>query len=314
MTEFDLTATDATELARGVRGMAARALGSDGGGSIRYPAGLTGLVGLKPQRNRIPVGSEHGSAWHGLLALGPITRSVRDAARFLDVAADAGSEFRDANAEPSRALRIAMSINAPAGSQVRLSAARRRATEDAAELLAALGHEIVETDIDYGIGSLWNSSVRLLTGVRDDVAAMPDRAELEPRTRAVARLGRLVPDRLLERALGNQQRIASRINRVFEEADVVLTPLCATAAPTLEGCPTRGAIRTLRAANTSAWLVPWNLTGQPALAVPTGIDDDGLPTAIQLVGRPDGEATLLALAAQIESARPFPRWTPAPTN
>jgi amidase len=72
-------------------GMAAMALGSDGGGSIRYPAGLTGLVGLKPQRDRIPVGDEHGSGWHGLITLGPLTRSARDAALFLDVASNSPS-------------------------------------------------------------------------------------------------------------------------------------------------------------------------------------------------------------------------------
>lgn len=64
----------------------------------------------------------------------------------------------------------------------------------------------------------------------------------------------------------------------------------------------------IRHAHTSAWLVPWNLTGQPPIIIPTGLDDDILPTAIQLTGQPDGTAALLGLAAQIESARPFPRW------
>jgi amidase len=70
-------------------------------------------------------------------------------------------------------------------------------------------------------------------------------------------------------------------------------------------------VRSLWKANTSAWLVPWNVIGQPALTVPTGIDGDHLPTAIHLAGRPNDEATLLALAAQIETARPFPLWSPA---
>ena len=63
-----------------------------------------------------------------------------------------------------------------------------------------------------------------------------------------------------------------------------------------------------RAANTSAWLIPWNLTGQPALTIPTGVDDDNLPAAIQLVGKPGDEATLLGLAAQIEAAQPVSRY------
>jgi len=298
-------------------GMAAMALGSDGGGSIRYPAGLAGLVGVKPQRHRVPVGPEHSSAWHGLLVLGPMTRSVRDAALFLDAvsANSASTTFRDAIDNPKPRLRIAVSTNPPPGTLVSLSPNRRESIEDVAVLLAALGHEIIEVDIDYGLASLWNSTVRFLKGVQDDTWSMPDREQLETRTRAVARLGSLLPTRALRRALEREQRIAASINRVFDTADVVLTPLSGSPAPRIDMCPTRGAMRSLRAANTSAWLVPWNVTGQPALAVPTGIDDDNLPTAVHLAGRVDDEPTLLALAAQIEAARPFPRWSrPSPTE
>jgi amidase len=89
----------------------------------------------------------------------------------------------------------------------------------------------------------------------------------------------------------------------------MLTPLCASPAPRLDECPARGALRSLRASNTSAWLVPWNVTGQPAFTI--GTDDDNVPTAIQLVGRARDETTLLALASQIEAALPFPRWSPS---
>lgn len=292
-------------------GMAAMALGSDGGGSVRYPAGLTGLVGLKPQRDRVPLGPEHASGWHGLVALGPLTRSVRDAALFVDVVGPdtTSREFSEAVNTPPHQLRIAVSTNAPPGSQVSLTTTRRNQVEDAAGLLANLDHEISEADIQYGLASLWNSTVRLLKGAQHDVASMPDRDQLEPRTRAVARMGRLLPNRSLRSALQREDRVAASINRVFDTADVVLTPLCESPAPAIDQCPARGALRSLRAANTSAWFVPWNLTGQPAIVIPTGIDDDNMPTAIQLVGRSGDEATLLALAAQIESARPFPRWT-----
>ena len=165
-----------------------------------------------------------------------------------------------------------------------------------------------EIDIDYGLASLWNSTVRLLSGVRDDVAAMPDRNELEPRTRAVSRLGSLLPRRSLRRALQRQDDIAARINAVFDHADVILTPLCPSPAPRLDQCPTTGAIRSLRKATTSAWLVPWNVTGQPAITVPTGVDAQGLPTAIHLAGRAFDEATLLTLASEIEANHPFPKW------
>jgi len=292
-------------------GMAAMALGSDGGGSIRYPAGLTGLVGLKPQRDRVPLGAEHASGWHGLIALGPLTRSVRDAALFLDaVSPDAVSrDFSDRMDALPKPVRIAVSMNAPKGSQVSLSPTRRRQVEAAVQLLSGLDHEISEVNIDYGLASLWNSTVRLLKGVQDDVASMPDRRQLERRTRAVARVGQLLPNRWLGAALEREERVAESINRVFDNADVVLTPLCESSAPTIEQCPTRGASRSLRSANTSAWLVPWNLTGQPAIVIPTGVDDENMPTAIHLVGRPGSESMLLALAAQIENTQPFPAWT-----
>jgi amidase len=293
-------------------GMAALALGSDGGGSIRYPAGLTGLVGLKPQRGRLSVGPEHASGWHGLLVLGPLTRSVRDAALVLDVAGDGGTAFARAIEGASPRLRIAVSTNVPPGTQVTLSATARAAVDAAAAVLADLGHDLSVADIPYGLASLWSSTVRLLKGAQQDVASLPDRDRLEARTRTVARLGRSIPNRSLARVLGRAPRVAASINRVFDAADVVLTPLCASPAPRIDDCPSRGALRSLRASNTSAWLVPWNVTGQPAISVPIGLTDDGLPAAVQLVGRHDDEATLLGLAAQLEAARPFPRWAGHP--
>jgi amidase len=160
---------------------------------------------------------------------------------------------------------------------------------------------VTRTEVDYPLAALWNSTVRLLSGASDDIRSLPDTNRLEARTRSVARLGRVIPARTLRRALDRQQAIAATINRVFDDADIVLTPLCASRTPHLDDCPSNGALRSLRAANTSAWLVPWNLTGQPAISIPTGIID-ALPTAIQLVARPNDETTLLALSAQLESA------------
>jgi amidase len=111
-----------------------------------------------------------------------------------------------------------------------------------------------------------------------------------------------------------EESIAASINRAFDLADVIVTPLTASPAPLIEQCPGRGALRSLRASNTSAWLAPWNVIGQPALAVPTGIDEDGLPTSIHLAGRPRDETTLLRLAAQIEAIQPTRSWPAAPRS
>ena len=262
------------------------------------------------------MGDEHASGWHGLVVLGPLTRSVRDAACFLDIAsaARASTTFRDALEEPSSRLRIAVSTNPPPGTQVSPSDDRRRTVEEAANLLTDLGHEVIEVDIAYGLASLWNSTIRLVKGVQSDVASLPHRGGLEARTRSVARLGRAFPDRSLRRALRREAQVADSINRVFDSADVVFTPLCEASAPLIDDCPIRKAMRSLRAANTSAWLVPWNVTGQPALAVPMGLNDHNMPTSAHLAGRHNDEATLLALAAQIEATRPFPRWSPPPVS
>jgi amidase len=158
-------------------GMAAMAVGSDGGGSIRYPAGLTGLVGLKPQRDRIPVGPEHASGWNGLLVLGPLTRSVRDAALFLDaVSADQrGGKFVGAVGNSATNLRIAVSTNPPPGTGVSLSDAARGAVDAAVALLRERGHEVIDVVIDYRLASLWNSTVRLLKGVEEDTGTCQGR-------------------------------------------------------------------------------------------------------------------------------------------
>lgn len=187
-----------------------------------------------------------------------------------------------------------------------LSDQSRRAIDAAAEQLRSLGHHVIEADINYGLGSLWNATVRFLKGAQHDVGSMPDPEKLEHRTRRIALLGRALPDRSLAGAIAREHELSAAINKAFDAADIVMTPLCESPAPDLSRCPQRGALRSLRAANTSAWLIPWNVTGQPAISIPIGIED-GLPTSIQLVGRPDDEATLLALAAQIEQSGPFPR-------
>lgn len=295
-------------------GMCGVALGSDGGGSVRYPAALTGVFGIKPQRDRVPLGPGHHDAWYGLLAYGPLARCVRDAALFLDATADdrpAAGYLAPLDAPPER-LRIAVAVNAPPGSAATLTDQRRAALEQTVDLLRELGHEVFDHRIDYGLATLGSSTVRYLKGARHDIGSMPDRGRLERRTRRLATLGRSISDRSLRAARRREAAIAARINASFDHADVLLTPMTGAAAPRLDELPDRGVLRSLRRANVSAWAIPWNVIGQPAASVPAGLDPDGLPQAVQLCGRPDDEVTILRLAHQLEDARPWAHYRPEP--
>jgi amidase len=286
-------------------GLAGVGQGTDGAGSIRIPAAFCGLFGIKPQRDRISMGPHRHGAAQGLAAIGPLARHVADAALFLDVAVGGGGFGEAAAREPGR-LRVAVSTKVPPGAMARLGNEQREAVQRMAELLRSLGHEVVEREINYGGAAARNVLVRFLRGIHDDAQAMAHPDRLEPRTAAVARLGRLIPSGQVAKARAMEDALAARINAIFEHADVVLLP--GPSGPPFEvgQLHGRGALWTLNAA---AARVPWygtfNATGQPAASVPAGSDAAGLPLAVQLAGRPGDEATLLSLGAQIEREQPW---------
>jgi amidase len=285
-------------------GLCGLALGSDGAGSIRIPAAFCGLFGLKPQRDRVSLGPNQHDSWHGLVVNGPLTRRVADAALFLDVTAGGGF-VEAAGRDPGR-LRVAVSTKVPPGAIARLGAEQRRAVEDTAELLRSLGHEVVEREIDYGAGAFLNVVSRYLRGIHDEAEAIeyPDR--LEPRTRGMAKLGGRIPASQITRARAAEPALAARINAIFDHADVVLLPGPSGPPFRVGQLHGRGALWTLNVAAAKVpWYVIFNATGQPAASVPAGFDASGLPLAVQLAGRPNDEATLLSLAAQIERERPW---------
>lgn len=288
-------------------GLAGVGLGSDGAGSIRIPSTWCGLFGIKPQRDRVPL-SPHDDAWQGLSVNGPLARTVADAALFLDATAQrpGGGTFAQAAAEQPGKLRIAVSTKAPPGALARLGADQRRALEDTAALLRSLGHEVVERDPDFTAQAFPQVLVRYLRGIADDVATMPYPERLERRTRALARMGRMIPAARVAQLRQAEAQLSSTINALFDEVDVLMTPSTGCSPFPIGRFQGRGALWTLNAvAARVPWLGIFNVTGQPAAAVPAGLDSNGTPTAVQLVGPPDGEARLLSLSAQIEAARPW---------
>jgi amidase len=305
-------------------GLVGAALGSDGGGSIRFPAAYCGLFGLKTQRGRVPL-APHLDAVHGLAVNGVLTRSVRDTALFHDAIAEGAGDpepaapgrtspppalgFRDAarlDGQPAP-LRVALSTNLPPSPLTRLHADNAAAVRETAELLRTLGHEVTEVQVDHGpLAPAPEFTVRYLRGMHDEAVALAHPERLERRMRNVVRVGGLLPPALVEWARARESAYAARLNAPLAEHDVLLTPVTPAPPPLIGACEGRGWLwATVFASATVPYAACWNATGQPACSVPAGLSAEGLPRAVQLVGRPDGEGTLLALAAQLEDARPW---------
>ncbi len=296
-------------------GLVGAALGSDGLGSIRIPSSFCGLFGVKPQRDRIspaPHRSDAANGWYGLAVYGPLARSVVDAALFLDATAQtppAEGSFRDAAAREPGRLRIAMStkpiLPQPVDAQV-IDATRRTA-----ELLRSLGHEVVERDPDYPPWLGPHLLARYLRGASGMAQELGDVGRMERRSRQIVALGRLVGEAGITRAMASESALQTRLGRLFEDCDALLTPTLARPALPIGAFESRGAVWTM---NGCSRIVPflgvWNATGQPAVSLPAGSTPEGVPIGVQLVGRPYDEATLLSLSAQIEAARPWAEQRP----
>jgi amidase len=294
-------------------GLAPLALGSDGGGSIRIPSSWCGLFGLKPQRDRVSL-EPHDAAWHGLSVNGPIARSVLDAALFLDatttVPGPEGEFVAAATRDPGK-LRIALSTKVPT-LPVRVGEEELAAVEGAGALLRELGHDVVIRDPEYPLVSIYaNFLPRYLRGISDDADAQAHPEHLEPRTRNMARAGSFFSDRRMAAIRAAEARVSSRIQSIFDDVDVVVTPGTANGPSRIGAYQHRGAVSTLLLVGQRVPYFPiWNVTGQPAAVVPWDLDGDGLPMSVQLVGRPFDEATLLSASAQIEAARPWAQRRP----
>jgi amidase len=291
-------------------GLAPMALGSDGLGSIRIPSTWCGLFGIKPHRDRVPL-APHDDAWNGLSVNGPMARTVEDAALFLDVTAP-GNGFVAAARRPPGQLRIALSTKVPPPLTARVGRAQRAAVEEAGALLRELGHQVITRDPDYPLSGVYGQALpRYFRGVYDDVKSLPRPERLDRRTRVLARIGGLISDRRMNAIRGAESEVAERVQSIFDDIDVVVTPGTATGPSRVGAYQRRGAVSTLAlVAARVPFQAMFNVTGQPAAVVPWDLDNKGVPTSIQMVGRPFDEATLLSLAAQIEQARPWAQRRP----
>ena len=322
-----VTPWDTSRMAGGSSGGAAAAVagglvpvaqGSDGGGSIRIPASCCGLVGLKPTRGRISGAPTYGDPV-GLATNGSLAWTVRDAAALLDVMAGraVGDPFwapeedepflAACDREPAR-LRVAR-FSAPVIADADVDAECLAAWEEASTLLVSLGHDVVDIEVPLPREevSVFETCWAVLTAL--SMVNLPDekKALLRPLTTWLAERGSAVSGPEFGLAVGELRRVAARTLAVLAPYDVVLTPTLAV--PPLPV----GAIRDDAdpAADFEAqkrftpYTSAWNVTGSPAISLPTHHTADGLPVGVMLAAAPGDETTLLSLAAQVETAVPW---------
>jgi amidase len=304
-------------------GMLPLAHGSDGGGSIRIPASCCGLVGLKPTRGRVSRGPEQGDDF--LVQDGMLTRTVAETAELLDVLS--GYEVGDATWAPPPQEPFAAAVERDPGQlrigfttegaiEAPLDPACEQAVRDAAELLGELGHEVEEVAAPWGGDEL----LHVFTAVFGTPVAMgiyfggvvtgrePSAELVEPLSWTMWEgiRARTALDYLLART--QLTNVSRGIIALWESFDVLLTPGLAqrpVRIGEIDACSDDPWEDFRRSGRFTPYTAIFNVTGQPAISVPLFHGDDGLPLSVQLAGRPADEATLLSLAAQLETARPW---------
>ncbi len=311
-------------------GMVPVAHGNDGGGSIRIPASCCGLVGLKPSRGRISFAPELGDEF--LAVDGMLTRTVADTASILDVLA--GYEPGDATWAPSPSqpfaaaadkepgrLKIALTTLPPIPDAA-VDPTCEQAARDGAELLASLGHEIVEVDPPWQVpgvqemfGALFSIHISLQIAFSGMVAGREPVAEdMQPMSWAIYQLSKSIDAVAGVALLAQLQAFTRQLVAFLEGFDALLTPALAE-RPLPVGALDPASPDPMATFTRSGLFTPFtpifNASGQPAISVPLYEGEDGLPLAVQLVGRPVDEGTLLALAGQLEAAAPWSGRRPA---
>ena len=297
----------------------------DGGGSIRIPASMCGLFGLKPSRGRISLGPDEGESWAGLVMRHVVARSVRDSAAVLDVlqgymtgdwytAPPPARPYAQEVAMPAGTLRIGVRTTSPLGI-AHVDDECVAAVRDAADLLESLGHTVEEASpaaLDDA-ASLETFTAVMLSSLRADLLTIGEAigrpvtaGDVEPGTWASFEAGAALDAGNYVRALTKMHAWTRRLASWWldDRFDLLLTPTCAEPPPVLGDLvdPDSGGARLLPFAIFTA---PFNVSGQPAVSVPLYYAASGLPVGVQLVAAPHREDMLFRVGAQLEQARPW---------
>lgn len=314
-------------------GMVPVAHGSDGGGSIRIPASCCGLVGLKPNRGRISKAPDMGEALSGFATDGVLTRTVDDTARLLDVLEgyEPGDPYWTESPEvpfaetakiAPKKLKIGYTTTPPIETEV--DECYIEAVSKAAEMLSSLGHEVEEASpawnnqemarqLEEQFTVMWASGVSQAVVIGGMMAGKePAEGDIEPLSWALYQLG------LKSRAVDylNAQLVMNVLARTvvpfWSDYDVLVTPGLArlpVKIGEIDSCADDPMAEFAKSARFTPFTPLFNATGQPAISIPVS-KSHGLPVAVQLVGAPSRDDTLLSLATQVEAANPWADWRP----
>jgi len=289
-------------------GMVGIASGSDGGGSIRIPAACCGLFGFKPSPGR----TAGSGGWGGLSVQGAEARSVADSAWYVDLIAAPGAEPLTpwVGADPGRLVVGVSTKPIRAGVPGKVAAEVVAAVRDIARTLGELGHEVRDVDLPQDRAAQ-EFSLRYLRAIHDSVRLVDEPRRLERRTRQIVATGGRVPARAARRARAAGESAAGRLEQALEGVDVLLTPVMNRLPPEVGRWSRAGGMRTvLGMSRVFGFTQLWNHTGRPAASLPAGLSREGLPLAVQLVGRREHDGVVVAVAAQLERARPWAHLRP----
>lgn len=305
-------------------GIAPVAHATDGGGSIRFPAAMCGLVGLKPTRARTPLGPDKSEGWSGLSCGHVVSRTVRDTALLLDLSqgAEPGAAYwppapedsylNELQREPGR-LRVAVITTSPLGNAVHQD--NLDAIANARTLLGSLGHEVFDAELppdfqrymdSFGVLSF----VGVCSAIRErarELGREPGPDDLEPIVYGFYQQGGSISALDYEAARQAVQRLGFAMSRFMQDIDVLLMPMAAHAPWKVDDV-----VLTMErevfyrdALGYSDFSAICNCTGQPAITLPLTLNAAGIPVGTHFAARYGDEKTLIRLAAQIERAAPW---------
>ena len=307
-------------------GMVPIAHGTDSGGSIRVPAAVCGLVGLKPSRGWVPVGPHLDELAGGLDCEHVLTRSVRDTAMMLEVTAGpdsvsriplplCGGAFTRALGVATGPLKIAVLKNAPGGAQPNEEIGA--AVEEMARFLSGAGHALTRASFPESANVGEPAELIWLTAIAEEIdflTARTGRAPADDELEALTRAGRALARRCTALDYVRARRALTRATRemveTFRDFDFLMLPSTADFPPRIGQIDGRTASFDLDRWNAQSYgFAPYteifNVTGQPAVSLPLAVSASGLPIGIQFAAPLGGDARLISLAAWLERERPW---------